>query len=146
MSQRPTLARPYARAAFALASETGSLPAWSQQLDTAAQIAADERVGHILGNPGVRAEVMAGMVAVPGQTHADPAQPLRNQRTDQEPHREGEARRRSAQRGHRVSVSDGIVRIHGLADVMYGEMIDCPATPSAGAEPRARLGRRGGAG
>jgi F-type H+-transporting ATPase subunit delta len=68
MSQRPTLARPYARAAFALASESASLPAWSQQLDTAAQIAADERVGHILSNPGVRAEVMAGVVAVPGQT------------------------------------------------------------------------------
>src|SRR5690606_8739225 len=26
-----------------------------------------------------------------------------------------------------VSVSDGIVRIHGLADVMYGEMIEFPA-------------------
>lgn len=25
-----------------------------------------------------------------------------------------------------VSVSDGIVRIHGLADVMYGEMIEFP--------------------
>ena len=68
MSQSLTLARPYARAAFALASETGSLPAWSQQLDTAAQIAADERVGHILGNPGIRAEVMTTIVEVPGQT------------------------------------------------------------------------------
>lgn len=70
MSQSLTLARPYARAAFALASESGSLPAWSQQLGTAAQIAADERIGHILGNPGVGAEVLAGMVAVPGQTDA----------------------------------------------------------------------------
>jgi len=68
MSQSLTLARPYARAAFALASESGSLPAWSAQLDTAAQIAADERVVHILSNPGVRAEVMTGIVAVPGQT------------------------------------------------------------------------------
>ncbi|HNJ73481.1 MAG TPA: F0F1 ATP synthase subunit alpha, partial [Pseudomonadales bacterium] len=25
-----------------------------------------------------------------------------------------------------VSVSDGVVRIHGLADVMYGEMIEFP--------------------
>ena len=25
-----------------------------------------------------------------------------------------------------VSVADGIVRIHGLADVMYGEMIEFP--------------------
>lgn len=27
-----------------------------------------------------------------------------------------------------VSVSDGIIRIHGLADVMQGEMIELPAT------------------
>ena len=27
-----------------------------------------------------------------------------------------------------VSVSDGIVRIHGLADVMYGEMIEFPGS------------------
>ncbi|MGY6519292.1 MAG: F0F1 ATP synthase subunit delta [Lysobacteraceae bacterium] len=70
MSQTLSLARPYARAAFALANESGSLAAWSQQLATAAAIAADERVGHILGNPGVRVEVMAGVVAVPGQTEA----------------------------------------------------------------------------
>lgn len=30
-----------------------------------------------------------------------------------------------------VSVSDGIVRIHGLADVMYGEMIEFLAACSA---------------
>jgi F-type H+/Na+-transporting ATPase subunit alpha len=29
-----------------------------------------------------------------------------------------------------VSVSDGIVRIHGLADVMYGEMIEFPKAAS----------------
>jgi F-type H+-transporting ATPase subunit alpha len=29
-----------------------------------------------------------------------------------------------------TSVSDGIVRIHGLADVMQGEMIELPATRS----------------
>src|SRR3569832_1899128 len=27
-----------------------------------------------------------------------------------------------------VSVTDGIVRIHGLSDVMYGEMIEFPGT------------------
>jgi F-type H+/Na+-transporting ATPase subunit alpha len=44
-------------------------------------------------------------------------------------------------------VSDGIVRIHGLADVMQGEMIELPEQHlRAGAEPGARLGRRRGAG
>ena len=43
-----------------------------------------------------------------------------------------------------VSVSDGIVRIHGLSDVMQGEMLEFPATvadgapPTAGAEPPER--------
>jgi F-type H+-transporting ATPase subunit alpha len=30
-----------------------------------------------------------------------------------------------------VSVSDGIVRMHGLSDVMAGEMLEFPATPAA---------------
>ena len=28
-----------------------------------------------------------------------------------------------------VSVTDGICRVHGLADVMQGEMLEFPATP-----------------
>jgi F-type H+-transporting ATPase subunit alpha len=28
-----------------------------------------------------------------------------------------------------VSVTDGIVRVHGLSDVMQGEMLEFPATP-----------------
>jgi F-type H+-transporting ATPase subunit alpha len=31
-----------------------------------------------------------------------------------------------------VSVTDGIVRIHGLSDVMQGEMLEFPAGPSDG--------------
>ena len=34
-----------------------------------------------------------------------------------------------------VSVSDGIVRIHGLADVMYGEMIEFPGGVFGGEAP-----------
>jgi hypothetical protein len=51
-----------------------------------------------------------------------------------------------------VSVTDGIVRVHGLSDVMAGEMLEFPPTTvrpahlRPGAEPRARLGRRRGAG
>jgi F-type H+-transporting ATPase subunit delta len=51
MSQSMTLARPYARAAFALARDAGSLPAWSDALGFAARVAADPRVAGLLGNP-----------------------------------------------------------------------------------------------
>jgi F-type H+-transporting ATPase subunit delta len=51
MSQALTLARPYARAAFALARDAGSLPAWSDALAFAARIAVDPQVASLLGNP-----------------------------------------------------------------------------------------------
>ena len=44
----------------------------------------------------------------------------------------------SRNQGTVISVTDGICRIHGLSNVMQGEMIEFP-----GAEPGARLGRRG---
>lgn len=51
MSQALTLARPYARAAFALARDAGALPAWSAALAFAARVAADPQVAALLGNP-----------------------------------------------------------------------------------------------
>ena len=43
-----------------------------------------------------------------------------------------------------VTVSDGISRVHGLSDAMQGEMLEFPGnTFGAGAQSRARLGRRG---
>jgi F-type H+-transporting ATPase subunit delta len=51
MSNALTLARPYARAAFALAREHGRLPQWSNLLGFAATIAADARVQALLGHP-----------------------------------------------------------------------------------------------
>ncbi len=53
MSQAMTLARPYARAAFSLARDAGSLPAWSDALAFAARIAADPQVAGLLGNPNL---------------------------------------------------------------------------------------------
>lgn len=53
MSQALTVARPYARAAFATAQGEGSLAAWSQALAFAAQAAADTRVAALLPNPGL---------------------------------------------------------------------------------------------
>lgn len=51
MSQALTLARPYARAAFGIARDAGELPAWSQALAFAAQVAADPQVAAVLGSP-----------------------------------------------------------------------------------------------
>jgi len=51
MSQALTLARPYARAAFAIARDAGSFAPWSQALGFAARIAADPQVAALLGNP-----------------------------------------------------------------------------------------------
>ena len=60
MSQALTLARPYARAAFAVAREAGDLPAWSAALGFAARVAADPQVAALLGNPKLtRADVIA---------------------------------------------------------------------------------------
>lgn len=51
MSQTLTLARPYARAAYQAARETGSTATWSEALAFAARVAADPQVDNLLGDP-----------------------------------------------------------------------------------------------
>lgn len=51
MSQALTLARPYARAAFAIARDGNAFAQWSDALGFAAQVAADPRVAALLANP-----------------------------------------------------------------------------------------------
>ena len=51
MSQALTLARPYARAAYAIAREAGAAAQWSDALGFAARVAADPRVHALLGHP-----------------------------------------------------------------------------------------------
>lgn len=51
MSQALTLARPYARAAFGVASKEQAFAAWTDALGFAAQVAADSRVSGLLGDP-----------------------------------------------------------------------------------------------
>lgn len=63
MSQALTLARPYARAAFSLASDAGALPAWSDALAFAARVAADPQVAGLLGNPKLTAADAATLLA-----------------------------------------------------------------------------------
>ena len=66
MSNALTMARPYARAAFALARQNGRLSGWSSLLAASARIAADERVGALLGNPALDANGMVELVMPPG--------------------------------------------------------------------------------
>lgn len=70
MSQSLTLARPYARAAFAIARESGTLPAWSDALAFAAQVAADARVAALLGNPRLTREDTVALLAPDGAGEA----------------------------------------------------------------------------
>ena len=63
---RPTAAaRPYARAAFEEAQETGNLPLWSELLSTAATVAADPALQRLLApwNPQMRGDQKAELVA-----------------------------------------------------------------------------------
>jgi F-type H+-transporting ATPase subunit delta len=60
MSQALTLARPYARAAYAIAREAGSAAQWSDALAFAARVAADPRIASLLGHPQLdRADAVA---------------------------------------------------------------------------------------
>jgi F-type H+-transporting ATPase subunit delta len=60
MSQALTLARPYARAAFAIAREEGKFAPWSDALAFSARVAADPRVSALLSNPQLsRGEAVA---------------------------------------------------------------------------------------
>ena len=51
MSQALTLARPYARAAFAIAQDEAGFADWSDALGFAARVAADPQVAALLGHP-----------------------------------------------------------------------------------------------
>jgi F-type H+-transporting ATPase subunit delta len=55
MAEARTIARPYAEAVFRLAKANNTLPAWSEMLQLAATIAADESIRALIGNPKVSA-------------------------------------------------------------------------------------------
>ena len=63
MAERVTIARPYAKAVFAMAREARRLPQWSQALGVAAAVAADERVKPLFGNPKVTAEQLVEFIS-----------------------------------------------------------------------------------
>src|SRR5436190_6566976 len=53
MMGQATLARPYARAAFGQARDSGAIEAWAKQLAFAAAIARDPQAALVLGNPRI---------------------------------------------------------------------------------------------
>lgn len=61
-----TLARPYARAAFAAASGAGQVASWSQALALAARLAADPKVEALLKHPQLSTTEAASLLAVDG--------------------------------------------------------------------------------
>ncbi|MCW8873317.1 MAG: F0F1 ATP synthase subunit delta [Xanthomonadales bacterium] len=63
MSSLTTLARPYAKAAFALAEEGQALPRWEEMLTLASAIAEDATMAELLDSPQVSSEQAARMIA-----------------------------------------------------------------------------------
>jgi F-type H+-transporting ATPase subunit delta len=61
MANRDTAARRYAEAAFEVATRDGTVETWRTELETAASIASDERVGRMLANPAVPLETRTEM-------------------------------------------------------------------------------------
>jgi F-type H+-transporting ATPase subunit delta len=53
MAERATVARPYARAAFAFAQEQGKVAQWAGWLRTASQVVGSEEFGKLAHSPGV---------------------------------------------------------------------------------------------
>ncbi|WP_456375348.1 F0F1 ATP synthase subunit delta [Thiolapillus sp.] len=57
-----TIARPYAEAVFARATETDKLDEWGEALEFLAAVASDETVADIIANPAVDHERKAGLL------------------------------------------------------------------------------------
>jgi F-type H+-transporting ATPase subunit delta len=62
MADRSTIARPYAKAAFADATSASALDAWSTLLDRGAAVVRDPRIAALLGSPNVTPEQLAQLV------------------------------------------------------------------------------------
>ena len=73
MARRETAARRYAEAAFEVAMRDDAVEAWRAELDTAAAIVADERVGRMLANPALPLEKRVEMAEVDLREVGQPA-------------------------------------------------------------------------
>jgi F-type H+-transporting ATPase subunit delta len=71
MTERVTIARPYAKAAFAEAIKTQRLAPWSDGLSVAAAVSADERVKPLFGNPHVSPAQLVELISGIGGASID---------------------------------------------------------------------------
>lgn len=71
MTERVTIARPYAKAAFAEALKTQRLAHWSDGLEVAAAVSVDERVKPLFGNPHVAPGKLVELMGGIGGTRID---------------------------------------------------------------------------
>jgi F-type H+-transporting ATPase subunit delta len=62
MAEKATIARPYAKAAFASARQHHALEPWSKVLATASSVVQDERVARLLSSPKVKPEQLSGLI------------------------------------------------------------------------------------
>jgi F-type H+-transporting ATPase subunit delta len=62
VADRATIARPYARAAFAYAREANAFAAWSKLLGAAAAGVKDARVAGLIGNPHVTSDALVDLL------------------------------------------------------------------------------------
>lgn len=66
MSQAMTIARPYARAAFAIARDDGQFAPWSDALAFSARVAADPQTAALLGHPALSHDDAVALLAPEG--------------------------------------------------------------------------------
>lgn len=62
MAETSTIARPYAKAVFELARESGKLKEWSAQLAAIAAAVADPQLGALVGNPALSRAQLAALL------------------------------------------------------------------------------------
>lgn len=63
MAEKATIARPYARAAFAYARESNTLAPWGDALNAAGATIADPRVKKLIGNPKIAPAQLIDFIA-----------------------------------------------------------------------------------
>ena len=71
MAERVTIARPYAKAAFAEARKSARLSQWSEGLELAAAVSSDSRVRPLFGNPHVSPDQLVELITGIGGRNID---------------------------------------------------------------------------
>jgi F-type H+-transporting ATPase subunit delta len=72
MMGQATLARPYARAAFAQARENGAIEAWAAHIAFAAAVAGDAQAARVLGNPRISPSQLVQLFLPQGMDAKEP--------------------------------------------------------------------------